>query len=299
MKSSSAKLTKIPSAKAFNKGFVQGLMHIILRIAVHALMLLPIFYVNFWGKFDFISRKMQLPFAFLLSLVIYIFICLPTKSFFLGFLCSSARNERGLGIRYLERLKISLRLLLRKLPFVLPLFALICYSYYVFNIAPFSKLGSLLNAVGSLFGGSLRYGLLAVACVFIISALLFIIGSYRFMGVHFLSNSTLEYSKLLRTNRATLTINRGAIARACLINLLLALPALILVILSLYMEISPQMTEDIKINLVLINKKLNSLSFSSQTNLSLLLTLIIAYIPLRILRKIRLARAFALDYDKA
>lgn len=286
---------KNSSSKAFGKGF----LHILLRIIAHALMFLPIFYVNFIGKISFISRKLQLPFAFLIALIIYVLICLPSKNFYYSFLYSNAKGENDLGLNFSKRFSLSIKILLKKLPYSLPLLALSGYAYYILNIAPFSRLGSLLTSIGGLFGGSIRYGALAILGLFIIAAALFILGAYRFTGMHFLANNSLDYAKLKIANKATLTLNRAAIAKARLMNIALALPAFLLVMLCLYIELSPSLTGDIKLNLILINKKLNSFSFSSQTNMSLLFTLVFAYIPLRILRKIRLARAFAADYDKA
>lgn len=197
------------------------------------------------------------------------------------------------GIPYFVWLRAGIMRLLRGLVWGLPFLAGLGYFLWAMENVPFNELGLTFQRIAALWpfhaeGGETTRGILLYFSVLLLFLLLFAYGWRRDIAMEYLPESRAELKSLLDKNRSVWKKARISLARVTAGNLLLSLPALLLLALILI----PYAKENLRVSenpLMTVRnlKKLMMRPLPAKTSVLLTADLMFFYLPLCVLRKMR------------
>lgn len=205
------------------------------------------------------------------------------------------RAEKS-GVPYVKWLQGGCMRLLRGLLWGLPFLA--GFGYFVWLMEnenmSFTEVGQFFARIAAFFsffsadGGLTARGMMLYFSALLLFALLFALGWRRDMALEYLDVRSSGIRGILRQNREIITRARGAIARGMVENLLLSLPALVLLALVIY----PYLHANIRIseNPLMTVRNLKKLLMQPpplRTMLLLAADFLFVYLPLCVVRKMR------------
>lgn len=224
-----------------------------------------------------------------LSLILYIIIAMPFRFYSRGALMRAAEGKDGkVPFRYAAWLKLTLQRILRFLPWGLLLIVYIAGFYYLWNLAPATKMPRLISNAGKLVGGKFLHGFIVWMIVLVAALVPAIIGWRRHLAAEFIAVSTPDESLFAQAVNDKKTCS-GALAKATFKNMLVVLPALVAALFVLGMDLLPRLKGSISSDLFVVLTAVTKVDFSANALITFALMLTLLYLPFVFFRKGALA----------
>ena len=269
------------------------------QLLLRALALSPLIYAISARRFFGAPRAHYAAIALLCCIPLWVLLVLPFRYRAGGQLSGWLRREGPPTAinAYSQWLGRGLLYLVQVLPWLLPLMAYLGAYYYYMNIAVITTFMSMIRGVGGLIGGDYVHGVILLALLLLVCLVLAIWGWYHRMPLFYLPwrPSNENDARLHALHHANPKGLRGVVFK----NLLLVLPALILVGYILVSSLTTRMTGDIQMDLMIVLPAITSFDFPKNDLTAMGIALALVYLPFVLYRKAALAAAIHRSADRA
>jgi hypothetical protein len=259
------------------------------QLLLRALALSPLIYADLTKGFFGVPKAHTMGIAMLCCIPLYLLLVLPLRYRVGGRLSGwlKAEGPPSALSGYPAWLAQGLLIFLRALPWLLPLFAYFGAFYYYMNMTDFPSFFLMIRNVGGLVGGDYVHGVALLVLLLLVCAVLAAWGWYRVMPSFYLPlHSNFQKARKLKAIRRASHV-RGT----TMINLLLALPPLVIVLAVLASSLITRMTGDIQLDLMILLPALTAFDFPRTDLLMAGLAILLLYLPFVLYRKAALAAA--------
>ncbi len=267
--------------------------HIVVQLLVRAAAWAPLL-ATFFGVTYGVQDKLSPAVGVGLSIPLYLLLVLPVRFVMRGALLRMAKGEKAEApFHYGASLRLGLARFFRALPWMLPLTLCVGGFYYLWNVAEATLLPRVIRTFGELAGGTYLHGLIVLAVIMLISAVLSYTGWRRHLALEFLPVPVSEAQGTLARSRALMHSQRALLSHATRVNLFIALPALLVVLILLSLDLSGRLTGSLQFDVIIILEAVTKVKFAENTLTLCAATLLILYIPFIPYRKAALAACLA------